>query len=78
MRCAKCGREFSDKVWKVHRERCNGIQEKQEEETTTETTAIEIADYDKDDLIDYAEGMGIEIDKRWGKARIVETIQEHT
>jgi hypothetical protein len=75
MKCVKCGREFSDKVYRVHRGRCNGIQEKQEEKT--ETTAIEIADFDKDDLIDYAEGMGLEIDRRWGKARLVEAIQEN-
>lgn len=76
MICPKCGKEFSDKVWRVHKERCNGGEyavriEEEKEERRTEVSP------NKEDLLALADQMGIEVDRRWGVARLTEAINEH-
>lgn len=74
MVCKKCGTDYSHKVWQVHKERCNGVQEKQEKAKAAPKAVDTFEAFEKDDLIEYAEALGVEIDKRWGKARIIDAI----
>ena len=78
MVCPKCGKEYSDKVWRVHKERCHAEVRKEEKEATAVTRAEVVEhvaeNHSKAELIEIAEMAGIDIDKRWGKERIAEAI----
>lgn len=74
MVCKKCGNDYSIKVWHVHKERCNGVQKKQTEAKAEATEAVDLSALSKEELMDYADEMGVEIDRRWGAPRIIDAI----
>lgn len=78
MVCPKCGKEFSDKVYRVHKERCKDNVQERQEKGQTEVRASALVhteeNHTKDELIELAELAGIDIDKRWGKHRIVQAL----
>jgi len=73
MICPKCGNEYSMKVWRVHKERCTGGESVQEEkEERRQEVAVD--EMGRDELLDLADQMGIEVDRRWGVKRLLEAI----
>ena len=83
MICEKCGQNFSRTVWRIHRERCQGkIPAVEQEAEPVEARSVSVDDIDviedmsKDQLIELAEEFGIEVDGRWGKARIIEALEQ--
>ena len=70
MICPHCGRDFSDKVWRIHKERCKPKVSQSRKEAINKL----MDEYTKDGLIEIAQTAGVKVDKRWGKARIVEAL----
>ncbi len=72
MKCNKCGRDYSFKVWQIHRERCSGIQEKEKEQAKAE----EVDEFERQNLIEFAGKHDIKIDRRWTTQRIRAVVEE--
>lgn len=80
MICETCGNEYSLKVWRIHKDRCKrgGRVQKEKEEGRQEVSLDDISivgNMSKAELIEMAEEFGIEIDRRWSKARIAEALE---
>jgi len=71
MKCNKCGRDYSFKVWQIHRERCNvQRQETQEREDS------QVDEFERQNLIEFAGTHDIKIDRRWTTERIRAVVEE--
>lgn len=67
MICPHCGQDYSDKVYRIHKDRCRP--------TARQTAVVHTEEnHTKDELIELADLAGVDIDKRWSKHRIVEAL----
>jgi hypothetical protein len=77
MICSKCGNDYSLKVWRVHRYRCNGVEELpvvDESPVKQKEKAVDLDEMSKNELLEYADEHGIEVDRRYGAHKLREVI----
>jgi len=81
MICPRCGDDYSMKVWRIHKERCSGGKRVDHTAAAYDSRGGAAEDlaatHTKDELVEMADFVGVEIDRRWGKARIAEALHDN-
>ena len=74
--CNKCGKDYSYKVWQVHRYRCKCVEQAPvvDESPSEKRETIDLDSMSKNELLEYADERGIEVDRRYGASKLREVI----